>query len=63
LHWDNNEKINYAFFTHDWLNEYIFVEDDQSFKAKLDLAKKYNLRGISVFYIGIEDPRIWNVLG
>lgn len=62
LQWDDVNKNNFASFDHDWLNEYIFAEDAKSFKAKLEVAKKYNLRGISVFYIGIEDPQIWNVL-
>ena len=54
LHWDNNSKINYAFFEHDWLNEYLFVENHQSFEAKLALANKYHLRGVSVFNLGNE---------
>lgn len=62
LTWDPINQIHYAFFNHDWLNEYIFAEDAQSFKAKYDLAKKFNLRGVSVFSIGSEDPNIWNVL-
>ena len=62
LKWDPVNKVDYAIFERDWLNEYLFVENAKSFKAKLALAKKYHLRGISVFYIGIEDPGIWKVL-
>lgn len=62
LQWDDRNKFNFAIFEHNWLNEYLFVEDARSFKAKIDLVKKYDLRGISVFYIGIEDPKIWNVI-
>jgi spore germination protein YaaH len=62
LTWDKNNKINFAIFNHNWLNEYIFVEDVHSFKAKKQLAEKYHLRGISVFDLGTEDPRIWQVL-
>ncbi|MEO8402810.1 MAG: glycosyl hydrolase family 18 protein [Gammaproteobacteria bacterium] len=60
--WDDVEKVNYAIYDHNWLNEYIFAEDAKSFRAKLDLVKKYNLRGISVFDLGIEDPKIWDEL-
>ncbi len=63
LQWDDKHKMSYAVFERNWLNEYIFAEDVGSFKAKLDLVKKYNLRGISVFRIGFEDPRIWGELG
>ena len=62
LNWDNNSKINYAFFQRDWLNEYLFVENDKSFQAKQALAKKYHLRGVSVFTLGSEDPKIWALL-
>lgn len=62
LHWDETNKFNFAIFEHNWLNEYLYVEDAQSFKAKMNLVKKYNLSGISVFYIGIEDPKIWALI-
>jgi spore germination protein YaaH len=62
LKWDTNHKVNYAFYEHNWLNEYIFVEDVDSFRAKLALIKKYHLRGMSFFRIGMEDPDIWRAL-
>lgn len=60
--WDSNSKVNYSAFNRNWLNEYIFLENAKSFKAKYDLAKKYHLGGISVFRIGTEDPSIWKIL-
>lgn len=62
LLWDDRDKVNYTFYDYAWLNKYIFIEDARSFKEKLALAKKYHLRGITVFRIGAEDPHIWNVL-
>lgn len=62
LHWDNNEKIYYCFYEKDELNEFIFAEEARSFGAKYALAKQYNLRGISVWRLGIEDPKIWDVV-
>lgn len=62
LHWDDIQKIHYAFYERDELNEYIFLENASSFRAKLSLAKKYKLRGISVYRMGIEDPDIWKYL-
>lgn len=60
--WNQKDKVNYAVYERNWLNEYIYLEDLNSFKAKVALANKYNLRGISVFRIGTEDTRIWNYL-
>lgn len=60
--WDSNQKTNYAMYEHNWLNEYIYLEDAKSFQEKLNLAKQYNIRGISAFCIGIEDPAVWNQL-
>lgn len=59
LQWDKIAKVHYALYTRHWLNEYIFLEDAQSFKAKMELVKKYRLRGISVFDLGTEDDGIW----
>ncbi len=62
LQWDEKRQLNATVFEHNWLSEYIFAEDALSFKAKYELAKKYQLRGISVFDLGTEDPQIWTVL-
>lgn len=62
IFWDDLNKANFSLYDSAGLNKYIFIEDAASFKAKDDLAIKYNLRGISVFRLGIEDPNIWNVL-
>jgi spore germination protein YaaH len=62
LIWDKKAKISYAIFLHDWLNEYVFLEDKTAFEAKYKLMKKYDLRGISVFDLGDEDPRTWEIL-
>lgn len=61
-HWDEKNKVNYAVVDNDGLFEYLFISDARSFKAKLELVKKYNLRGFSAFVLGYEDPQIWNVL-
>ena len=62
LQWDNQNEVNYVFYERDWLNEYLFVENARSFQSKCLLAKKYHLRGISVFNLGNEDPDIWGTL-
>lgn len=62
LQWDDIHKLHYAIFERNWLYEYMFIEDAQSFKAKQELVTKYKLRGLSVFDLGTEDAQIWSVL-
>lgn len=59
LHWDNEDKVHYALYNNHSLYEYIFAEDATSFSAKLALARKYNLSGISNWCLGQEDPDVW----
>ena len=60
--WNDKAACNYAVWNNDGVFEYVFIEDAQSLKPKLDLLKKYKLRGISVWVLGNEDPAFWNAL-
>lgn len=60
--WLPDQKVSMAFWDNDGLFEYLFMEDQRSLDAKLDLVEKYNLRGISVWRLGQEDPKMWKVL-
>ena len=60
--WLEDQKVPFTFFDNGGLLEYIFFENAQSFQHKLELVKKYKLRGFSVWVIGEEDPEIWEVL-
>lgn len=62
LKWDEHGKIYYAFFNRNELNEFIFAENSYTFKEKLELVKKYNLRGMSVWRLGAEDPGVWKYI-
>jgi spore germination protein YaaH len=62
LAWDSQSKVPYSVFSRDYLYEYIFAENAQSFQVKLALARKYNLGGIAVWRLGMEDPNIWRNL-
>jgi len=61
-HWDNQDQVFFAVFKHDGQNEYVFFEDAKAFAAKLELVKKYKLRGFSSWRLGQEDPDIWKEL-
>jgi spore germination protein YaaH len=60
--WDDREKVHYTVYNNEGLNEYIYLEDAQSFQAKLELVKSYKFRGISVWRLGHEDPAVWQIL-
>tara|TARA_R110002073_G_scaffold72537_1_gene177284 strand:+ start:276229 stop:277290 length:1062 start_codon:yes stop_codon:yes gene_type:complete len=60
--WHEKAQVNWAMWDNDGVYEYLFIEDGQSLKPKLDVLKKYNLRGISVWVLGSEDPEFWTVL-
>lgn len=62
LIWDPVGKTHYVIFVNHSLNEYIFIEDAASFKAKYDLAQKYHLRGISIWQFSFSDPAIWSLI-
>ena len=57
--WDDREKVSYAVYPNEFLNEYVYLEDARSFAAKAALVAKYHFRGISVWRLGHEDPEVW----
>jgi spore germination protein YaaH len=62
IEWSDEHQVAYAFYERGGTFEWIFFEDARSFRAKLDLARKHNLRGFSVWVLGSEDPAIWEAL-
>lgn len=62
LQWDADNAIFWTRFLHNDIMEYLFVEDDRSFKYKIKLAEKYGLRGFSAWRLGLEDPAIWKLI-
>jgi len=60
--WDEHEKSPYAFWSNNGVYEWLWLEDARSFMAKLELVRKYKLRGYSVWVLGLEDPKTWDAL-
>jgi spore germination protein YaaH len=54
--------VPYASYPVGGVNDWVFLEDERSFRAKLALAREKKLRGFSVWVLGPEDERIWDVL-
>lgn len=60
--WDDRDKASYAFWSNDGTNEFLWLEDARAFQAKLELVRKYKLRGYSVWVLGTEDPKVWGIV-
>ena len=58
--WDDKQKVSYAFWEADGVNEFLFLEDARAFGAKKSLVSQYKLRGYSVWVLGSEDPALWS---
>jgi spore germination protein YaaH len=43
--------------------EHAWIEDARAFEAKLQLVRQHGLRGYSVWLLGLEDPRTWEIVG
>ena len=62
LHWDAAQASSWAQWEAHSTFEYAWIEGARALAPKLALAKRYGLRGISVWRIGQEDPHVWQVL-
>ena len=59
--WDDRDKTAYAFWSNAGVNEFLWLEDARAFAAKVELVRKYKLRGYSVWVLGTEDPGVWTI--
>jgi spore germination protein YaaH len=57
--WDDSAKSPYVFWPDSGVYEHMWIEDARAFMAKLDLVRRYRLRGYSVWVLGTEDPALW----
>jgi spore germination protein YaaH len=62
LLWSDEHQASYAFYPVGGTFEWIFLEDARSFRSKLALIGRQQLRGFSVWVLGPEDPAIWEAL-
>ncbi|HEX6576563.1 MAG TPA: glycosyl hydrolase family 18 protein [Gemmatimonadaceae bacterium] len=59
LQWDAVQGSSQARWEQNGVFEYAWIEDAAALAPKLALQKRYNLRGISVWRVGQEDPGVW----
>ncbi len=58
--WDKKKQANYFQYKDDQGKKHVvWLENAQSFKVKIELAKSYQLQGVFIWYLGGEDRKIW----
>jgi len=62
VRWDVVQGASEARWEEHGVFEYAWIEDSAALAPKLELQKRYGLRGISVWRLGQEDPRVWTQL-
>jgi spore germination protein YaaH len=60
--WDDRQKVSFAAWDDDGIDEFLYLEDARSFAEKRTLVDRYHLRGYSVWVLGSEDPAVWEML-
>ncbi len=61
--WDKRQKSWTAAWERNGVFEHAWLEDARAFREKLALVERHKLRGYSVWLLGLEDPRTWDVVG
>ncbi len=62
--WDSERRANFYEYTDsDGMPHVMWIEDAQSFQAKVDLAKRYKVQGMFLWRLGGEDPLVWQTVG
>ena len=60
--WDDNLKQYYVEYTQNGVTTKIWLEDEESIKAKLSLIEEYNLAGAAYWEKDREPDSIWSVI-
>jgi spore germination protein len=64
MQWDDKHQVPWFTYKNDKGQErVVYFENAYSISPKLDLVAKYDLAGIAIWRLGLEDPAIWSVIG
>jgi len=62
--WDGQAKVPYFKYTSsDGKAHEVWFENGASTAAKLELVDQYDLKGIALWRLGMEDPAAWQIIG
>jgi len=63
ISWDERAQVPcFTYVDENGSRHEVYFENASSWAGKLDLAVKYNLGGVAVWRLGLEDPKSWEVL-
>jgi spore germination protein YaaH len=63
LNWDSRAQVPFFRYTDENGSSHeVYFENASSWAGKIDLVAKYNLRGVAIWRLGLEDPQGWEVL-
>lgn len=60
--WDENLKQYYVEYEQDGYTYKMWIEDEESIKAKFDIMNKYDLAGAAYWQKDFESANIWNIV-
>ena len=63
VRWDEVTCQNYGEIQEGGTFYQVWLEDEQSIEAKLNIMKKYNIAGVAAWKLGFEKASIWGVIG
>lgn len=62
LTWLEDEGQYYGEYASESGMQYLWLEDEESLKLKMDLIKKYDLAGVACWKLGMEDEAAWTAI-
>lgn len=63
IKWDDKAKVPYFdYWDSSGAHHQVWFENSESLDWKLGLVNKYNLRGIGLWRLGMEDPDMWRII-
>lgn len=62
IQWDDNARVPYFKYQENGRGHEVWFESKYSLGHKLDIAKKYDIGGIALWRIGLEDAGVWEVI-
>jgi spore germination protein YaaH len=61
--WDSRSQTpHFSYVDKDQHSHQVWFENSHSLRFKLNLVEKYNLRGIGIWRLGLEDPKYWTII-
>lgn len=62
VEWNETAQVPYFTYVSGGQERIVYFENARSLKPKLELVRKYNLGGIGIWRLGLEEPSIWSAI-